>query len=185
MFGLNSVHAHLHGVVLGQVRLVRQMFGWILFRMASLAFAMCWCNSKCNRGLSYMVFGQVSAQNVWIEFCSRSFIWCYVTLGQVSSPNVLMDSVLDGVTDISDALLATQSINEDSVTWCQVRLVRQMFGLNSGHAHLHGVVLGQVRLVGQMFGWILFRMASLTLATCWWQLKHNERSVTWCQVRLG
>ena len=120
MFGLNSVHAHLHGVVFGQVRLVCLMFGSILFRMASLTFAKRWWQLKRR-----------------------------------------------------------------SVTWCQVRLVCQMFELNSVHAHLHGVVFGQVRLVRQMFGGILFRLASLTFATCWWQLKHNERSVTWCQVRSG
>ena len=33
-----------------------------------------------------------------------------------------MDSVQDDVTDLSDALLTGQSINEDSVTWCLVRL---------------------------------------------------------------
>ena len=42
-----------------------------------------------------------------------------------------MDSVQDDVTDISDAQVIAQSINNDSVTWCQVRLVRQMIGLNS------------------------------------------------------
>ena len=42
-----------------------------------------------------------------------------------------MDSVQDDVTDLNDALRTAQSINEDSVTWCLVRLVRQMSGLNS------------------------------------------------------
>ena len=39
-----------------------------------------------------------------------------VRLGLFS--NVWMDSGHDGVTDICDVLVATQSINEDSVTWC-------------------------------------------------------------------
>ena len=33
-----------------------------------------------------------------------------------------LDSVQDDVTDIIDVLVAALSINEDSVTWCQVRL---------------------------------------------------------------
>ena len=41
-----------------------------------------------------------------------------MVLGKVSSQNVWMDSVQDDVTDISDALVTAQSINEDSVTCC-------------------------------------------------------------------
>ena len=44
-----------------------------------------------------------------------------------------LNSVHCDVTDISNALVAAQSINNDSVTWCYVRLVRQMIGLISVH----------------------------------------------------
>ena len=58
-----------------------------------------------------------------------------------------MDPVQDDVIDVSDALVTAQTINEEAVTWCLVRLVRRIIGLNlfmvnSVHAHLHGVRLG-------------------------------------------
>ena len=58
------------------------------------------------------MFGLISVHG---EFCSDSFTWC-----KVSSPNVWIDSVQDGVSDISDVLVGTQSINEDYVTWCRL-----------------------------------------------------------------
>ena len=68
-----------------------------------------------------------------------------------------MNSVHDDVTDISDALVAALRLNEDSVTWCSVRLVRQMFGFNS--------VRDDVTDISDALG------ATQSI---------NEDSVTWC-----
>ena len=82
---------------------------------------------------------QVSAPNVWIdsvhhEFCSDSFTWCQVRLGQVSSPNVWRDSVHDDVTDITNALVAAQSVTNALLhgVWLG-QVSAHMFGLNSVH----------------------------------------------------
>ena len=85
------------------------------------------------------------------------FRFIYMVLGQVSSQNVWMDSAQDDVTDISDALLTSQSINEDSVTWCQVWLGQ--------FAKRFGSIQDDITDIGD---------ALLTAQNI------NEDSITWC-----
>ena len=104
-----------------------------------------------------------------------------MVLGQVSSSNAWMDPVQDDVTNISDALLTAQCINEDSVTWCLVGLGQfdkrlgsiqddvndisnALVADHSTKQRLCYMVLGQVSLPNI---WILFTMTSQTLAMRW------------------
>ena len=110
-----------------------------------------------------------------------------MVLGQVSSQNVWMDSVQDDVTDISDALLTAQSMNEVSVTCCQVRLGQFAKLLGSVHNDVTDisnalvaaesinndtVTQCKVRLVRQMIGLNFLGEFSSGSFTC-------------CQVMLG
>ena len=68
-----------------------------------------------------------------------------------------MDSVHDGVTDISDALVAAQIINDRFVIWCYVRLGWFAKNLDSVHNGVTGI-------------------SDSLVAT----QSMNEVSVTWC-----
>ena len=148
------IQFRLFYMVLGYVRLGQfaKRLGSIQDDDNDISDALLAAQSINNRSVTLcsvrLVRQMIGLSSVHGEFCSGSFTWCQV--GQVSSPNVKMDSVQDDVTDISDELLTAQSINKRSVTRCQVRLGQD--------------VLGQFSFPNV---WILFTMTSLTIAMCW------------------
>ena len=109
-------------------------------------------------------------------------------MGQVKLVCQHLGSIQDDVNDISDALLAAQSINKRSVTWCQVRLVCQMIGMNSVQVEFcsGSFTWCQVRLgqFAKRLGSIQDDVNDISDAQVAAKSINND-SVTWCQVRLG
>ena len=122
-----------------------------------------------------MVFGSVSSPNVNVLFKMTS-----ITLAH-------LDSVHDDVSDISDALVASQSLNEDPVTWCQVRLgqfAKRVGSIQDDVNIISDALVAAQSINNDSVTWYQVRLVRQMIGLNYVHGEFCSSTFTWCQVRL-